>query len=85
MWRDGKKIKVKPTPGLRERIEILEINPGALLINKLLLSVNLTLILGSWAEVEKMSLRLFRQVRLDRILHIYDSNSINCNVPSSAN
>lgn len=45
--RDGKKIKVKPTPGLRERIEILGINPGVLLINKLLLSVNLTFILGS--------------------------------------
>lgn len=66
--RDGKKIKVKPTPGLRERIEIL--------INKLLLSVNVTFILSSWVEVEKMSLRLFMQVGLDWILHIWLQLSI---------
>lgn len=57
--RDGKEIKGKPTPGLRERTEML--------INKLLLSVNVTSILSSWVEVEKMSLRLFRQEGLDRI------------------
>lgn len=84
--RDGKKTKVKPTPGLRERIEILGINPGVFLINKLLLSRNLTFILDSWVEVEKMSLRLFRQVGLDRILPIYDSNSVStamCHLPQT--